>query len=161
MSRKREKRASKFSKKLSKTKKSKPTPWLRWAQKALIVSAFLFVGAGGLVLYGQAEAIKYDLSVIGKGKPSVVQVHDVNCQLCRRLKSNLDAVKGPFKDNIHFKIANISGTKGRAFANKHEVPHVTLLFFDRTGERVNTLQGVTPKETIREALEALSKTRSR
>ncbi|MGS2717796.1 thioredoxin family protein [Eionea flava] len=103
--------------------------------------------------------VQYDLSVVGNGTPTVVQVHDQNCRLCRQLKSNLDSVKTGFKDKIQFKTANILSKKGANFAQQYQVPHVTLLFFDKQGRRTNTLQGVSSKEDIRVALEQLERQR--
>lgn len=143
-----------------KTATKKPFHWQRWLKKGLIGSAFLVLIGATITVYSNMKQVEYDLSVVGNGTATVVQIHDPNCQLCRRLKNNLDSVKGDFKNNIQFKTANIANAKGRGFANKYNVPHVTLLFFNKKGDRVNTLQGVTPKEDIRKALEQLSRSRS-
>lgn len=138
----------------------KPFPWQKWLKKAGIGFAFVALISVTITVYSKMRQVEYDLSVIGNGTATVVQIHDPNCQLCRRLKGNLDSVKGDFTDNIQFKTANIASAKGRAFANKHRVPHVTLLFFNKKGQRVNTLQGVTPKDEIKQALDQLAKSRS-
>ena len=93
-----------------------------------------------------------DLSVIGNGKPTVVQIHDPGCQLCNRLKHNLDAVKGGFIDTIQFKTAMIVKSERRKLAHQHQVQHVTLLFFDKRDRRVHTLQGVSSQAEIRNGL---------
>lgn len=134
--------------------------WKQWLQKSAIASLFLLVFGGGLAFHIKASQIEHDLTVIGNGQATVVQVHDPGCQLCQRLKGNLDSVKGDFSDNIQFKTANIKTGAGREFADQHGVPHVTLLFFNERGQRVNVLQGVIPKEEIRSALKELVKERS-
>ena len=143
------------SKNNRKSKNNKSFNWKRTLKKLCTAIPFIAVIVIAIMVYGDHRKIEYDLSVIGNGKATVVQIHDPNCQLCRRLKSNLDSVKGRFKNKIQFKTANIAGKKGRDFANSHQVPHVTLLFFDKKGNRVNTLQGVTPKKEIKNALEKL------
>ncbi len=139
--------------------RKKTVNWRQWIKNTIIGSVFLALIGTAVALHSKVREGERDVSVIGNGTPTVVQIHDPNCQLCLRLKSNLDSVKGEFKDNIQFKTVNIAASKGRNFAAKYRVPHVTLLFFDKRGERVNTLQGVTPKEEIRTALNALEKRR--
>ncbi len=135
--------------------KSKPINWKKWFMKSAIFSVFAVFIIVSFSIYSHIQKKHYDLSVIGNGTPTVVQIHDPNCQLCRQLKSNLDSVKGNFTDQVQFKIANIGAAKGKAFASKHNVPHVTLLFFNEKGRRVNMLQGVTPKSEIKTALSQL------
>ncbi|MEH6457507.1 MAG: thioredoxin domain-containing protein, partial [Cocleimonas sp.] len=120
---------------------------------------FFSVIAVPVYAYMQNSKVEHDLSVIGNGTATVVQVHDPGCRLCNRLKSNLGEVKGEFKDKIQFKTANILKPKGRVFASKHNVPHVTLLFFDKKGQRVNTMEGVSSSDDIKSSLQRLSKRR--
>ena len=130
--------------------------WLRLLKKTGIT--FAVVGVIFLSFYSYSQKLKneHDLSVVGNGVPTVVQIHDPNCQLCNQLKANLKQVKSDYKGEIQFKSANINTQKGRVFANKHRVARVTLLFFDSRGNQVNVIQGVTPTEDIRLALNALA-----
>jgi len=137
--------------------KSKPINWKKWCMNSAIFSVFAVLIIVSFSIYSHIQKKHYDLSVVGNGTPTVVQFHDPNCQLCRQLKSNVDSVKGEFTDQVQFKIANMGSAKGKAFASKHNVPHVTLLFFNDKGRRVNMLQGVTPKKDIKTALTQLTK----
>jgi thioredoxin-like negative regulator of GroEL len=148
----------KHSKK-SKQQEKKPFNWKKWVKKVTIFTAFIILIVGSFFIYTDSKRAEYDLSVIGNGTATLVQIHDHNCRLCRQLKSNLDSVKSEFKEKIQFKTANILSNKGAAFASKHQVPHVTLLFFDKRGKRINMLQGVSSKEDIRKALQSLAKKR--
>ncbi|MFT5419609.1 MAG: thioredoxin-related protein [Candidatus Endobugula sp.] len=137
----------------------KPLNWKKWIKKGAIFFIFTVLIVGTIFIYIDNKKVGYDLSVIGNGTASVIQIHDHNCRLCRQLKSNLDSVKSEFKEDIQFKTANILSNKGAAFARKYQVPHVTLLFFDKKGKRVNMLQGVTSKENIKTALLSLARKR--
>lgn len=139
--------------------KAKAINWKSVASKGAIFFAFFALLIGSVFIYGQVTKSHYDLSVIGNGKATVVQIHDHNCQLCRQLKRNLDSVKNEFKDDIQFKTANILTKKGARFAEQHQVPHVTLLLFDKHGQRINTLRGVRSSDEIKDALIALEKRR--
>ncbi len=139
-----------------KTAASKPIRWRKLIERAVFALAILGIISFSVAAYMDKVADDRDLSVIGNGIATVVQIHDPSCQLCRQLKSNLDSVKGDFKDKIQFKIANIQSKEGREFAAKHRVQHVTLLFFDQRGRRVDTIQGVTPAKDIEAELAQLA-----
>ena len=129
--------------------------WGRIAKRGLLVSAMLAIFAVAVAAYSHNKQQEYDLTVIGNGTPTVVQVHDPNCQFCRRLKSNLNSVQADFMPEVQFKTANIASAKGRKFASQHNVPHVTLLFFNKRGKRVHIQQGVTAPDKIRTLLQSL------
>jgi len=77
----------------------------------------------------------------------VVQIHDPSCQLCRRLMKNTrSALKE--RDNINFRVADVTTGEGKRFQQKHNVPNVTLLLFNGKGTLVDTVRGVTPVEEL-------------
>ena len=151
------KKTTQAQKNKNKVQKKRAFNWKKLIQKSFFYVILCTLIVGTFLIYSNTNKIKYDLSVIGNGTPTVVQIHDHNCQLCRQLKSNLDNVKTDFTEEIQFKTANILAKKGANFAQKHDVAHVTLLFFNGQGKRVNTLQGVSSKDEIRTALEQLAK----
>ena len=149
----------KKSNKVEAKQSNKPTQSFNYTKaikKVFVTLCFLSVIAVPVYAYMQNSKVEHDLSVVGNGTPTVVQVHDPGCRLCNRLKSNLGKVKGDFKDKIQFKTANILKQKGKDFASKYNVPHVTLLFFDKKGERVDTMQGVSSSKDIQSSLQRLS-----
>ena len=102
------------------------------------------VATGGAGLYGtravQATIAEADLSRIGKGTRSVVQIHDPQCQLCTTLqRQTRRALKAYSEDEVTYLVANIKTREGAAFAGRFGVPHVTLLFFDETGTHADRL----------------------
>jgi hypothetical protein len=153
------KKTAQTHKNKKKVQKKRATNWKSIIQKSVFYVVLCSLIVGTFLIYSNNNKIKYDLSIIGNGTPTVVQIHDHNCALCRQLKSNLDDVKTDFTDDVQFKTANILAKKGASFAQKHDVAHVTLLFFNKKGDRVNTLQGVSSKEQIRNALEQLTRQR--
>ena len=142
-----------------KAKPQKPFNYSKLIKNLVITLCFLGVIAVPVYAYMQKSIVEHDLSVVGNGTPTVVQIHDPGCQLCNRLKKNLAKVKGEFKDKIQFKTANILKKKGKIFASKHNTAKITLLFFDKKGQRVDTIQGVTSSEDIKTSLESLVKRR--
>jgi hypothetical protein len=119
----------------------------------------LLLGAGagvqGLAYYRQQHEQSHDLSVIGNGTPTVVQIHDPQCSLCRQLLHNLRAATRPIGgDELQVRIANIRTAEGRRLADRHAVSHVTLLVFDGAGELRQVLRGVREVAELRTTLAA-------
>ncbi|WP_108879558.1 hypothetical protein [Anderseniella sp. Alg231-50] len=116
--------------------------------------------AGGLGAYVvhlyQATSHEHDLSRVGNGTASVVQIHDPQCQLCLALQKEtrqaLDALDGDRPDYV---IADIRTDKGLRFANKHGVKHVTLLLFDKTGNLRQVINGQRGSNQLRQAFQRL------
>lgn len=130
--------------------------YTKFSKKLFTILCFVAVLAVPTYAYMQNVKAEYDLSVVGNGIPTVVQIHDPGCRLCNRLKSNLGDVKGEFNERIQFKTANIKKKSGRDFAAKYKVPHVTLLFFNKAGDRVDTMQGVSSSVDIKDSLDSLA-----
>lgn len=157
MSHKKKSGKSKPSAKSSgKTSTTKPVNWKKLGERLFFTIALLGIVTYSVAAYMDKLAVEQDLSVIGNGTATVVQIHDPGCRLCQQLKSNLESVKGNYKEDIQFKVANINSKEGREFAGKYRVKHVTLLFFDKRGKRVNTIQGVTSPEDIQAELSKLA-----
>jgi len=107
----------------------------------------LGVAAGAISGYDAQNKELHDLSVIGKGKPVVVQIHDTSCSICRRLKSRtLSALDG--QDRIEYRIADIVSTKGRAFQQKYGVQKTTLMLFDAKGKHIDTVVGLQTQDQL-------------
>lgn len=103
-----------------------------------------FAGGGGWLLVDDmiATARELDLSQIGKGIPTVVQIHDPQCPRCRALQREVrSAMKAFGDDELRYLVANIRDQDGRDLAHAHRVGHVTLLLFDGEGRRRDIVVG--------------------
>lgn len=118
------------------------------------------VVAGGLGAYVvhlyQATSHEHDLSRVGNGTASIVQVHDPQCQLCLALqKEARQALESLDGDRPDYVIADIRTDKGLRFANKHGVQHVTLLLFDKAGNLRQVINGQRGSSELRQAFQRL------
>ena len=115
----------------------------------------LLVGGGAaaasLHAYDRKKTRNHDLSVIGNGTPTIVQMHDPSCSTCRRLKGAVDETMKTV-DSVNARIADLSTKKGREFQSKYNYPKTTLLFFDGKGKHRHTLSGVQNPEDIKAAI---------
>lgn len=119
---------------------------LRMAIAMLIVVPLI---GGALAAFKSNYDVTHDLSVIGKGVPTVVQIHDPGCQLCQQLRRNASAATSEMGNRLLFRIADVTTSEGRRLQRQHQVPHVTLLLFDGTGKLRKVLNGVKGEELLK------------
>jgi len=118
--------------------------------KYLSVAALLVLAAAfGIHAYERNQNELHDLSAIGKGKPTVVQIHDPTCETCARLKRIVDKAFVD-DDSPLFRLADITTDEGKTFQNRYNVTHSTLLYFDKRGKHVHTTQGLQTIAEVRE-----------
>ncbi|WP_306115277.1 MULTISPECIES: thioredoxin family protein [unclassified Roseovarius] len=129
--------------------------FLRLARNTAIALPVLVGATVFSVQSVQATICEADLTKIGKGKPSVVQVHDPNCSLCQQLQRQTRKALKSFDDEaVTFLVADINTAEGGAFAARFGVPHVTLLLFDGDGEMVQIVRGPSDTDSLREIIGA-------
>lgn len=128
--------------------------FLRLARNGAIALPF----AAGIGFFGVqstlASMCEGDLSQIGQGTPTIVQIHDPQCSLCRALQAQTRRALKEFDDDAFtYLVANIKTNEGRALAAEYRVPHVTLLLFDARGRMVEVVRGPTELDTLRSAFQ--------
>ena len=117
------------------------------------------IGGGALLALGGAgtafaidfrnKLAEQDLTAIGNGKPTIVQVHDPSCALCTSLQKATRRALRSFEDgSINFRVANITTQAGSTFQGQQGLPHVTLALFDADGRRVQVVRGVQSPEFL-------------
>ncbi len=102
------------------------------------------VGAVGWYVVSEVRAgiQEADLTRIGNGIPTIVQIHDPQCPVCQALQKEARKALAEFQEGeLQYLVANIRQDKGRRLATQHGVQHVTLLLFDGKGERQEILAG--------------------
>ena len=123
---------------------------IRFALAAVLTVSVIGVA---LAAFKKGYDIEHDLSVVGQGVPTVVQVHDPGCQLCQRLRKNANTAMRGFDGKLLYRVADVTTPAGHAIQRRHQVPHVTLLLFDGDGELRNVLNGVRDSDSLRKAFE--------
>ncbi|MCP4983147.1 MAG: hypothetical protein GY935_21940 [Gammaproteobacteria bacterium] len=116
--------------------------WRSFRHFFIFSTILVSLAGAGFASFKHNYDIEHDLSVIGKGKPTVVQIHDPKCRLCAQLRRNAGNAIDQIGDEMLFRVADITTPQGRRLQNKHDVPIVTLLLFDARGELRQVLNGV-------------------
>ena len=109
----------------------------------LVVPAYAAISA-----YSKNQELQRDLSVIGQGIPTLIQVHDESCPKCRKLLSSTKAVIDEFPE-LEFKIADLKSKNGTKFALAHQASKVTLMYFDSRGKKIDVVSGLQTKDEVR------------
>ncbi|MCP4767260.1 MAG: hypothetical protein GY875_13415 [Gammaproteobacteria bacterium] len=128
----------------------------RWREIRLFSLWFVLLAGvigSGLAAFKYSYDTSHDLSVIGKGVPAVVQIHDPDCPLCNQLRRNANAAAKRFGERLLYRIADISTSRGRQLQRRHDVPNVTLLLFDGDGELRKVLNGVKSDDVLYRAFD--------
>jgi hypothetical protein len=122
----------------------------------LAIAAPVVGGAGFFSIRSvQATICEADLTKVGNGLPTIVQIHDPNCQLCAVLQNQTRRALRPYDDDSHqFLVANIKTADGGAFAAKHRVPHVTLVLFDKNGKMTQVVRGPIDQDALEDIISA-------
>ncbi len=133
--------------------RTKARKWREIRQFTIAFALLAVVVGSGLAAFKHSYDGSHDLSVIGKGVPAVVQIHDPNCPLCNQLRRNASSAAERFGKRLLFRIADISTPAGRQLQHAHNVPHVTLLLFDGKGQMRKVLTGVKSDEVLYQAFD--------
>ncbi|MFK7752864.1 MAG: TlpA family protein disulfide reductase [Sedimentitalea sp.] len=133
-------------------------PAKRDTLKLLRMGALGAVAVGGAGFFSvrgvRATAAEHDLTQLGGGRPTVVQIHDPQCPTCTALqRQTRKALRSFDEDQIGYLVANIKTVEGATFARRYGVPHVTLLLFDGQGRLETTLSGPHQADALRLAFQ--------
>lgn len=115
-------------------------------------------GVGWWVVSGvRAVAYEQDLTRMGQGKPSIVQIHDPQCALCTELQREARQALKCFDDaDLLYLVASIRTDEGAAFAASLGLPHVTLVLLDGAGDVQQVLQGVRRRDELKDHFAGLA-----
>ena len=116
-----------------------------------VLGAVVIGGAGTYAATSiMADLAERDLTRLGQGTPTIVQIHDPTCNDCSLLQSETRAALRSFDDDdIGFLVADLNSTDGAAFAREHGVGRVTLMLFDGDGRPVDVMTGVRGRDALR------------
>jgi len=96
-----------------------------------------------------SDMAERDLTRLGQGTPTVVQVHDPSCNDCSILQTEARAALRNFDDaDLSYLIADLTSAEGAAFAREHGVGRVTLMLFDADGRPVDVMTGIRDRAAL-------------
>ena len=122
--------------------------------KMALVALLAVPAYAAISAYNNSQAQLRDLTVIGQGSPTLVQVHDETCPSCRQLLSSVKSVINELPQ-LEFRMADLKSPEGVKFSNRHQVAKVTLVYFDSRGKKQDVVSGLQTKDEVRSFLERM------
>lgn len=154
-SRKSRPNASKRSKGQGSPREPQKRDTLKLIRNIAIGGAVVMVAGGLSVRSVMANLAEQDLTKIGNGQPTIVQIHDPQCPMCQALQKETRKALAQFdRGDLQYLVANIRTEEGATLAGKFGVPHVTLLLLDGQGDLKEVLRGQRPADEIAAAFRA-------
>lgn len=129
---------------------------MTWAGFGVLGLGVVGGGAAWAVTSYTKSVEERDLSQIGQGTPTIVQIHDPQCPICNALQRETRKALGNMDgEQPVYLVADLTQTSGAVFAQVQSVQHVTLLLFDAEGNRVQTLTGSRTRDELLPEFERL------
>ena len=117
-----------------------------------VIVVIFILGMLWLVVANLPRGYSRDLTLIGKGKNVVVQVHDHNLVGSIDLMDAMNTIRPEYAAVVEFVVADLLTPEGRAFAATHNVSAVTLVFFAPDGTQRGAVQGTQDLDALRNSL---------
>lgn len=112
---------------------------------ALFIAVFVLVTAKNLTTQKQAEGLADD-SVVGKGKPVLLELGSHSCIPCKQMMPILDALS---KEQKTFTVSFVDVWEATEKSQQYGIESIpTQIFFDKDGSELFRHVGFYPKEDI-------------
>ena len=105
-----------------------------------------------IAIWNLPHGYSTDLTVIGKGKPALVQVFDPNQVLSLELMETVNGIRGEYEGRVEFLLADLNREGGRAFAEQQGTKPPALVMFAPNGAKITTLSGPQTAEDLKKLL---------
>ena len=96
-----------------------------------------------------------DISMIGKGKPVIVLMHDKNSVKSQQLMELLNKLRPDYAGRLEFLAVDIDSQEGQAFSRQQNVGGTKLILFDAAGTRLNVYDEFVAEQALRSGLDSL------
>lgn len=96
-----------------------------------------------------------DVSVIGKGVPVVVLMHDKNTVMSLDLMELLNRIRPDYAGRVEFIAVDVNSGEGQAFSRQQGVGGAMLIIFDGDGTRLEVLDHTVDEASLRADLDTL------
>ncbi|MGC2048270.1 MAG: hypothetical protein WA635_06645 [Gallionella sp.] len=132
----------------TKPNRAKKFKWLAFA---------FFVVLAVVAVMNLPRGFSDDLSLVGKGKPSIVFVRDKNAVQTFGLLEAMNGIRDKYSGQVEFLLTDFDTQQGRAFMAANDVPRVTLVLLDADGKKVKVLYAPQSAESLQQEIDGLLK----
>ena len=94
-----------------------------------------------------------DVSKIGQGSRIAVLVHNKDSVASLKMMGLMDQVRSAYADKVEFLVVDTAIEKGNAFARQNSLNSSTLVLYNPSGEKINTLANLQNESELSKALD--------
>lgn len=125
-------------------------------KRILIPLVLLVVVPAAIFLMMQSgfKPMSSDLSVVGKGKPSLVLAYENYALEGGSAINQLNAVRGDYEDKMHFAVADLGTPQGKAFADRFDLFDGVAVFLSGDGKPVRIARIPKDEQALRDQLDS-------
>jgi len=127
-------------------------PTAAW-KKGLVY--FIVFGLSAVLIWTQLPDRPYptDLNLVGKGKPALVLVYDVNTAGGMMVMELLKPLREEYDGQVEFLVASMGLPDGRAFAQHYKISSGAVVFFLANGTHSSTMRAPDSTQELRKYIE--------
>lgn len=133
----------------TKTVISRRSKWPKLITLGLILMITLF--AVSLLPRGFSD----DTSIIGKGTPVLLLVHDDNILQSGETMVVMNKIRNEYAERLEFVVADINTPEGRAFAQRNGYMPAALVFYSADGRNLQTRYSSQTVESLQRELNTI------
>ncbi len=129
-------------------------PLAGW-KKGLIY--FIVLGLSAVLIWTQLPERPYptDLNLVGKGKPALVLVYDVNTAGGMMVMELLKPLREEYSDQVEFLVASLGLPDGQSFARHYRISSGAVVFFLADGTHASTMRAPDSTPELRRYIERI------
>lgn len=120
----------------------------------LVTAAFLLLTAV-LVVKILPHGYSDDLSLTGKGRPSLVLIRDKNAVQTYELIDVMNDIRSQYEGSVDFILTDFNTAEGRRFMDTTGAPRATLVLLDGQGQLVKVIYHPQTPATLTQELAAV------
>ena len=119
-----------------------------------IASLVALAALGYFLVMGTGKPISTDLSVVGRGKPALVLVHENFSPTSGEALNRLRKIRSDYDARLDFVVADPGTPPGRAFADRHRLVDGLAVFLGRDGRSLGITSLPVDERELRALIES-------
>jgi len=116
-----------------------------------------FVVLAAVAVTNLPRGFSDDLSLAGKGRPSIVFVRDKNAVQTFGILEVMNVIRDKYSGQVEFLLTDFNTPQGRKFMSTNEAPRVSLVLLDASGKKVKIIYPPQTAESLQQEIDSLLK----
>jgi hypothetical protein len=119
-----------------------------------------FVVLAAVAVKNLPRGFSDDLSLVGKGKPSIVFIRDKNAVQTFGMLEVMNGIRDKYAGRVEFLLTDFNTPQGRAFMAASKAPSVTFVLLDVDGKMVKIIYPPQTVESLQQEIDGALKAAS-